>query len=156
MSIKFDGEINVPEKAILIIDDNVLAKLPLGTTGESITAHGATNWVRTALLRTRLADGSAKSFFLKVSFGQRGREMMSRDWLSMAAIFTAIPDFSPVPIARGIYSSDPNTHFFLYEMLIDELPDVQPFYASVAALHRISKSPTGKYRFPVYAYQGNT
>ena len=157
MSIKFDGEIDVPEKAILIIDDNVLAKLPLGTTGESITAHGASNWTRTARLRTRLTDGSAKSFFLKVSFGQRGKEMMSGELASMTAICTATPNFAPVPIAWGTYSSDPNIHSFLcsFHEMLTESPDIQPFCASVAALHRNGKSPAGKYGFPVCTFQGN-
>ena len=73
MAAVYDGEIDVPETAIQIIDDAVLAsmsptmilytvensllianlyltliELSLVTIGKSITAYGASNWTRTA------------------------------------------------------------------------------------------------------------
>lgn len=83
--------------------------------------------------------------------------MMSGELASMTAIYNATPQFAPLPIAWGTYASDPEIHFFLcsFHEMSDELPDVERFAESVAALHRNGKSPTGKYGFPVGTFQGN-
>lgn len=83
--------------------------------------------------------------------------MMSGEFASMTAIHKATPHFAPLSIAWGTYALDPDIHFFLcsFHEMSDELPDVERFSASVAALHRNGKSPTGKYGFPVGTFQGN-
>ncbi|CAF9917036.1 MAG: hypothetical protein HETSPECPRED_003080 [Heterodermia speciosa] len=157
MATEFDGEVDVPETAIKIIDANVLGKLPQGTTGKSIVAHGASYWTRTARLLTSQADGSEKPYFLKVSIGQRGKEMMFGEYKSMVEINNAVPAFAPIPIAWGTYASNPDIHFFLcsFHEMSEELPDVQGLSARVAELHSKGKSPTGKYGFPCTTFQGN-
>ncbi|MDI1487169.1 MAG: hypothetical protein OHK93_006437 [Ramalina farinacea] len=162
MASDFDGEIDVPEPAIHIIDDSVLAtidtsELPAGTQAKSLNPHGASYWTRTARLLTLQEDGSEKSFFLKVSIGQRGKGMMSGEFASMTAIHTALPSVAPTPIAWGTYVSDPDIHFFLcsFHKMSGELPEIERFSAQVAALHRAGKSPTGKFGFEVTTFQGN-
>ena len=132
-------------------------ELPPGTKGKSLKAHGASYWTRTARLLTIQEDGTEKPFFLKVSIGQRGKEMMSGELASMNAIHTALSTIAPIPIAWGTYASDPDIHFFLcsFHEMSDELPDVERFSSEVAALHHKAKSPTGKFGFQVTTFQGN-
>ena len=84
--------------------------------------------------------------------------MFEGEMASMTAIHDASPEFTPQPIGWGTYMSDSDIHFFICEfrdMTIDELPDIEPFCANLAALHRKGKSPTKKYGFPLCTYQGN-
>ena len=81
--------------------------------------------------------------------------MVSDELVSMTAIYDAAPHFAPMSIVWGLFSSDPDIHFFFclfYEMSIDEPPDIEPFCVNVAALHRNGKSPTGKYEFLVCTF----
>lgn len=81
-----DQEIDVPEKWIQFVDDNIsasmfmivacaleafdlivyVAELPQSTRIQGIYPHGASYWTRTAEIQTEQADGSSLSFFLKV------------------------------------------------------------------------------------------
>ena len=84
----WDKPVDVPEKWIQSIDDNVLAseqtsaslrcsfwqykkltesELPYGSHVKSIFPHGASYWTRTAEIKTEQADGTPLSFFLKVN-----------------------------------------------------------------------------------------
>lgn len=77
--------IDVDEKWIHFVDENVKAskfrtsksdewssltksEFPPGTEIESIRPHGASYWTRTAEVSTRMADGTPRSYFLKVSY----------------------------------------------------------------------------------------
>lgn len=62
-------------------------------------------------------------------------------------------------MGAGTYKSDPETHFYLsdYVEMIDEVPDMQRFCASLAKLHRdsIPLSPKGQFGFHAVTYNGN-
>ena len=84
--------------------------------------------------------------------------MFSGEFLSMRTIQKVLPEFVPEPIAWGTYASDADIHFFLcsfHDMITDELPKMKPFCANIAALHRNSTSPTGKFGFSVCTFYGN-
>lgn len=76
--------IGVDEKWIQFVDENVKAsrfrtrksddgfcltgiEFPSDTKIESIRPHGASYWTRTAKISTQMADGTPRSYFLKVS-----------------------------------------------------------------------------------------
>ncbi|KAH0566185.1 hypothetical protein GP486_000417 [Trichoglossum hirsutum] len=142
---EYSGEVDVPVEAIQAVDPNVVA------------AHGASFWTRTARLDAEL-DGEHKEYFLKTSYGDRGRSMMSGEFCSMSTIYAATPDFVPRPIAWGTYATIPDVHFLLcdFREMTDDLPDLKSFPVKLAELHRKGTSPDGKYGFSVTTYHGNT
>ena len=82
---------------------------------------------------------------------------MEGEFASMSAIYEAVPDFVPRPVAWGSFTSDPNLHFFLCEFveMSDELPEMHLFSAKVAEMHSKCISPNGKFGFPVKTYNGS-
>lgn len=81
--------------------------------------------------------------------------MVSGEFVSMKTLHETVPDFTPMPIAWGTYAADPDVHFFScgFVRMGDELPDVQSFAASLAALHTKGLSPNGQYGFSVPTLQ---
>ena len=83
--------------------------------------------------------------------------MMQGEFESMTAIHSVTPGFAPRPIAWGSYASTAdNTHFFLcaFHDMDEVLPNPARLGAQLAALHRNSKSPSGRYGFHVTTYNG--
>lgn len=82
---------------------------------------------------------------------------MNGEFESMKAISMLLPDFAPKPLAWGTYQSIPDTHFFLCEFreMMDDMPDPHRFTSRLAALHRNSESPNGKFGFHITTYSGN-
>ncbi|KAK0661185.1 Fructosamine kinase-domain-containing protein [Cercophora samala] len=154
----YTGEIDVPVEAIQKIDPAVVKKLPQGTEVKSVTAHGASFWTRTARLDAVSEDNKDVQYFLKTSYGDRGRKMMSGEFVSMTTIHSVAPHLVPKPLAWGTYEDLDDVHFFLCEFrnMTDELPDIETFPVQMAELHRSGTSPNGKFGFSVTTYHGNT
>ena len=133
-----------------------LADLPPGSKVKSIAPYGASYWTRTAEVSTVQADGADLSFFLKVAQHETGKAMVSGEFVSMSALFKALPSIVPHPFASGTYASDPDTHFFLcgFVDMDDDLPDVQKLARGLAELHLNGVNPEGKYGFYVPTLQG--
>jgi protein-ribulosamine 3-kinase len=123
----------------------------------STEGHGVSFWANTGRIDVELADGTPQSFFIKVISQERGKNMIHGEYESMKAIYTALPDFAPKPIAWGTYETIPDTHFFLcqFREMIDEMPDPHKFTARLAALHQNTTSPNGKFGFHITTYSGN-
>lgn len=152
----WDKPVDVDEKWIQFVDDNVSAKLPPGSKVKGIAPFGASYWTRTAEIPTVQADGSALSFFLKVAQHETGKAMVSGEFVSMSSLYKALPYIVPHPYASGTYASDPNTHFFLcgFVDMDEDLPDVQKLARGLAELHMNGVNPNGKYGFHVPTLQG--
>lgn len=114
-------------------------------------------WANTGRIDVELADGTPKTFFIKVISKEQGKNMMHGEFESMKAIYAVLPAFAPKPIAWGTYKTLPDTHFFLcdYREMIDEMPDPHKFTSRLAALHQNSQSPNGKFGFHITTYSGN-
>lgn len=104
---------------------------------------------------------SHQDFFLElictqVTQDDIGKGMVSGEFVSMTALYNAIPDLTPMPIAWGTYASDANVHFFLCSFvdMTNEIPDRETLPEKVAKLHEKAVSPNGKYGFSVPTYQG--
>ncbi len=123
----------------------------------STESHGVSFWANTGRIDVELADGTLKTFFMKVISKDEGMKMVHGEFESMKAIQTLLPEFAPKPIAWGTYKTIPDTHFFLcdYREMTDEMPDPHKFTSRLAALHQNSKSPNGKFGFHVTTYSGN-
>ncbi|KAK7750908.1 hypothetical protein SLS62_007171 [Diatrype stigma] len=159
---QLSDEVNVPIQAIQIIDPEVVARLPPGTNAVRIEAHGASFWTRTARLETE-RDGVKGAVFLKTTYGERGRDLLSSEYHCMGKLHAAAPDpyLVPRPIAWGSYSSIPDVHFFLSEFrpMTGGLPDLGIFPAKIAAMHRgtsTSKCPpdSGRFGFDATTFHG--
>jgi protein-ribulosamine 3-kinase len=88
-------------------------ELPEGSKVTPITPHGSSFWTQTAHLETTLADGTPKSYFLKVALDEQGRRMMNGELESISSLYAIIPDFVPKPYTWGSYKTYPEMHFFL-------------------------------------------
>ncbi|TVY87259.1 Ketosamine-3-kinase [Lachnellula willkommii] len=148
--------IGVDEKWIQFVDENVKAKFPPGTKIESIRPHGASYWTRTAKISTQLADGTPRSYFLKVSQGDNGKGMVLGEFASMTTLHQTLPKFVPEPVGTGTYASASDIHFFCCALInmTDEIPEIQAFTSMLAELHSKGISPNGKYGFEVPTYKG--
>ena len=76
--------------------------------------------------------------------------MTEGEFESLKEMHATSPIFVPKPYAWGKYNkSEPETHFLLAEFrnVGEQPPDPIRFTARLAELHRISKSPTGKFGF---------
>lgn len=154
---QYDVELEVPEQAVLELDENVKKVLPRNSKLKSMVPHGPSFWGRTARINILEEDGSSRSYFMKVCHGQRGHDMMLAEFASTKAIRDVLPDFAPSPISWGTYESNPECHFYLasFHEIAEELPDINAFAWKVAEMHMRSESPNGKFGFPVTTFSGN-
>ncbi|KAL8976837.1 MAG: hypothetical protein Q9205_007239, partial [Flavoplaca limonia] len=152
----WDQPIAVPEKWIETVDENVAAKLPAGSKVKGISRCGTSYWTRTAEIQTEQADGTPRSFFLKVTQNEVGKAMVSGEFESMKALHGASQELTPEPIAWGTFAQADHVHFFLCEFvkMSNDLPNVEASMKMLAGLHANSSSPNGKYGFHVPTLQG--
>ncbi|KAF2010803.1 hypothetical protein BU24DRAFT_471866 [Aaosphaeria arxii CBS 175.79] len=84
--------------------------------------------------------------------------MLSGEFESSQIIYGLMNDFLPTPIAFGKFKAPgPPTYFYLCEFVnmdVTVAPDPAEFTKRLAQLHRISRSPTGKFGFDVQTYDG--
>ncbi|KAI1454882.1 Fructosamine kinase-domain-containing protein [Annulohypoxylon moriforme] len=151
-------EAKVPIEAIQAVDPEVIAKLPNGTQVLTIAAHGASFWTRTARLDVE-ENGTRKAYFLKTTYGELGREMMSSEFACMTKVRSVTPDLVPEPIGWGTYARIPHVHFLLCEFrpMTGEVPAAADLPGKIAELHRKSSVGGAKAKFgsDVPTFHGN-
>ncbi|KAL8670998.1 MAG: hypothetical protein Q9168_004490 [Polycauliona sp. 1 TL-2023] len=152
----WDEPNTVPEEWIETVDENVAAKLPAGSQIKGILKHAKSYWTRTARIETEQADGTPRSFFLKVTQNDVGKAMVFGEFESMKALHSASPAFTPEPIVWGTFAQTDEAHFILCEFIemTNKLPAIAESMKMLADLHKASPSPTGKYGFHVPTLQG--
>ena len=141
------------------LDKNIISHLPRGCKVLSAEKHGFSTWTVTACIRVELNDGTSKKYFVKCATGEAGRLMMEGEYAAMKELYTTMPSFVPEPLGQGTFHSpDPPTFFFLSDFIemSGGLPDPENLCARLAALHRDSVSPTGKFGFHIRTCQGRT
>lgn len=132
--------------------------LPDGCKFAGATAYGSSAWTQTAKITALDEANDEVFFFLKTAGGKLGETMFQGEFASMTAINTAVPDFSPKPIAWGRCRDDPELFFYLstfVEMIEGELPVPKEFCENLVKMHCQSTSPTGKFGFHVTTCNGN-
>ncbi|KAL8949395.1 MAG: hypothetical protein Q9222_004496 [Ikaeria aurantiellina] len=140
------------------VDPSVSAKLPLGCRIVSIKAHGSSFWANTGRIDIKLTDGNSKSFFIKVTSQEVGKNMVRSEFECTMAIHTLLSNFTPKPITWGTYQTNTDTHFYLCEFreMIEKMPDPYEFTKQLATLRQNSKCPEeGKFGFHIPTYRGN-
>ncbi|KAI1328532.1 Fructosamine kinase-domain-containing protein [Xylariaceae sp. FL0255] len=139
------------------IDENVRKVLPDLREVLSVTVHGESAWARASRIDVLHDDGSAESYFMKISKGHHGREALKGEYEATSAIYSITPDFCPKPISWGSLASEPDSHFYICKFydFTDGLPEPAAFCAKLAELHSSHSSPEGKYGFHVVTYNGD-
>ncbi|KAK5741604.1 hypothetical protein LTR17_003809 [Elasticomyces elasticus] len=139
------------------IDNSIFEALPQGTKIMSAQRYGTSAWTVTARIRTQLAGGTEKKYFLKCASEDPGRVMMEGELNAMSELYRWAPDLVPKPYAWGKYKAkNPETYFFLqqYIEMSNCVPDPDQLCEKLARLHRTSVSPNGCFGFHVTTCQG--
>ncbi|KAL1884047.1 hypothetical protein Daus18300_000156 [Diaporthe australafricana] len=138
------------------LDEKIIAQLPPGAIIKSSRGHGSSNWNETARVDIEV-DGETKSYFLKLTEGEKGKPMLHGEFESMRMISDLIPAFCPKPLAWG-QCSDPNFHYLLFPFhnLKKGPPDTGRLSQAVAELHTrsVEHNPTGRWGFHMTTYNG--
>lgn len=113
-------------------------------------------------------DGTEKAYFIKarahdsetvprlsdnsqVAEGEHAGVILNGEWESSKKIYELMPDFIPEPLGCGRFkTNNPACYFYLYEFVDMDMttaPDPNEFASILAAMHRSSQSPTGKFGF---------
>ncbi|KAI0015215.1 Fructosamine kinase-domain-containing protein [Xylariomycetidae sp. FL0641] len=140
------------------LDPAVVEALPVpGTVVLSAHHYGRSLWGRTAMIEARLPGGERERYFLKtVAHRDTGPLMIRGEFESLKAIHEVAPELAPAPHGWGEFSascspSGGEVYFLLAEFreIGQQPPEPVTFTARLAALHKESRSPTGKFGFHV-------
>ncbi|KAK3941651.1 Fructosamine kinase-domain-containing protein [Diplogelasinospora grovesii] len=137
-----------------VVDEAVIDAFPVpGSRLVEGRYYGMSLWGRTAKITVELPGGEIVDYFLKAeALGDIGRTMIEGEYESLKAIHGVDPAFAPFPYAWGKYrDAQPDTYFLLAEFreVGQQPPDPKRFTARLAAMHKKSESPTGKFGFHV-------
>ena len=84
---------------------------------------------------------------------------MEGTFAAETAMYSAIPEHTPKPLAWGTYKSQPDVHFYICDFvdMLDNIPDPRSWGETIARLHQNSmgKSPCGKFGFHVTTHLAN-
>ncbi|KAI1487336.1 vegetative incompatibility protein 4 [Biscogniauxia mediterranea] len=141
----------------LPLDSAVLEALPEGTTVQSARSYGLSAWSFTAKINAVGPDNTETPFFLKYVAGDLGKSQLNGEFIGMSELHKLAPNLVPKPIAWGkVNDSVPVTYFLLIEFkqFTPGLPNPVKLGAKLAAMHRNSISPNGKFGFHVQTYDG--
>lgn len=85
--------------------------------------------------------------------GDREYNIMKGTFAAESAIYSAVPEHVPKPVAWGTYKSQPDIHFYICDFvdMLDDVPEPGRWGESIARLHlnSMGKSPSGKFGFHV-------
>ncbi|KAI0485825.1 Fructosamine/Ketosamine-3-kinase [Xylaria cf. heliscus] len=88
--------------------------------------------------------------------GEIGYGMMRGAFESENTLYELVPEYVPLPISFGTYSTRSDLHFYICEFvdMVDEFPGPVAWAKAAATLHQRStgKSPTGKFGFHCTTY----
>ena len=140
------------------VDASVLKEFPEGAKVLEAKRYSTAAWTTAIRVVIEQRDGKKKSYFLKHAQGEIGKAMMEAEFQSLEALYFYMPTMVPRPIAWGqlSHSSSPETYFLLIDFieLCMDMVDPVEFCEQISTLHRISKSPTGKFGFHIDTFQG--
>lgn len=133
--------------------------LPKGSKVVKTAGYGVSLWSQSGKIEVRLADGTTKYYFIKLTETKIGLSMSRGEFESLTALHKFIPNNVPEPIGWGTFESSSDLHFFLagFIPLNDEtFPPKNEIAKVVADLHTRSRgqSPNGKFGFHVPTWSG--
>ncbi|KAH6615826.1 Fructosamine/Ketosamine-3-kinase [Chaetomium sp. MPI-SDFR-AT-0129] len=126
--------------------------------------HGVSDWASTAQLKTETANGQLKDYFLKILDTEDAYDRVYGEYMSMAEIHKTLASIAPKPYGYGKCHNQvkkgedttSNAHFFLCDFLqlAPGMPNPVRLAETLAKLHMISESPTGKFGFHCTTFDG--
>ncbi|BFZ64870.1 hypothetical protein YB2330_006023 [Saitoella coloradoensis] len=137
------------------VPESLASALPSHLTPLTLSSHGGSSFSQ--VLQLTCSDTSANDtetrFFIKVD---RNQSLVRGEHASLNAIWDAVPNFCPQPIAFGAWEQA-KTHWFLVTSFIDTKgsPGSAEFARKLAKLHS-KTSPDGKFGFEVPTHCGET
>ncbi|KAH6848432.1 Fructosamine kinase-domain-containing protein [Chaetomium sp. MPI-CAGE-AT-0009] len=141
------------------MDLAVVEVLPPGSSFVSVRHFRTSAWTITGKVIALGPNGSEEYYFVKIAYGETGRIMLGGEYESSKIIYNTMPDFIPKPIGYGKYHAQgPATYFYLsqfVDMDVTAPPEPAEFTRRLAQLHKLSKSPTGKFGFAVQTCDGD-
>ncbi|TLS30902.1 hypothetical protein PpBr36_02877 [Pyricularia pennisetigena] len=139
------------------LDPAILKALPRGCKVQSVESHGVSFWNKIGRIDVTLLDGTSKSFFIKVFAWKNCKAAVEGEYASLCTAHQAAPEFVTKPVGWGSYSTVPGAYFLICDFhdMSDEMPDPVAFASHLVRLHRVGRSPEGKFGFPVTTYRGN-
>ncbi|KAK4201516.1 major facilitator superfamily domain-containing protein [Triangularia verruculosa] len=142
------------------MDEEAVSKfLPRGIEFTSVERSGVSAYTATGRIRARDSAGAQKEYFIKVAYGEHGRIMLNGEAVSSKMIYDLMPDFIPKPVGFGNYKQASDAYFYLSEFVdmdVNTPPDPVEWTGRLAKMHKQSRSPTGKFGFPVTTCDGKT
>ncbi|KAK2787205.1 hypothetical protein FQN52_007294 [Onygenales sp. PD_12] len=94
-----------------------LLKLDAQKTTVSSGAGGGCSSASSWQIKTQLADGTYRRFFMKTATGDAGRVMVEGEHASLTAIHSIVPTLVPQPHGWGTLTTSPSTHFLVVDYL---------------------------------------
>lgn len=121
-----------------------------------MTVHGESAWAKVIRIDVCHTDNSEESFFVKVSYGDHGREALKGEFEATSNIYAITPDFCPKPIAWGALHQESDAYFYVCKFYVfaEGTPEPSSFCEKLARLHSTA-SPHGKFGFHCTTYNGD-
>lgn len=121
------------------VDPAILKALSLTPSTATLDTHGSSGFASSFKLSTKLPDGTAKHFFVKIASGKDAELMFEGEHASLNAIHDAVPNFCPRSYANGKMSS--GTKSFLVTDFLD-LGARSPSGSGESLAHKLAKLHT--------------
>ncbi|GAQ35836.1 aldo/keto reductase [Aspergillus tubingensis] len=139
-----------------VIDHVVLSELALFRRPLKIVSLGSSAWAQRYRIDVE-AQEQTDSYFMKISFGDHGREALKGEFEATLAIHSIVGSFTPRPIKWGSFSALSGAHYYLcrFYKFAEHAPKPAEFCQKVAFLHSRSNSPNGKFGFHLVTYNGD-
>ncbi|KAI0389431.1 kinase-like domain-containing protein [Xylariaceae sp. FL0594] len=140
------------------LDDGVRAVLPEGMIVKWVGTYRPSHWAVSSKIDAQLPNGSSQAYFLKVYTTKDSEGMAQGEYEGSKALYHALPEHIPRPIAAGALMGNPSRQFYLAEFrdMDDRLPEQEEELASVVVkLHQKTQSPNGKFGFHITTYGGS-
>ncbi|TPX17324.1 uncharacterized protein E0L32_012211 [Thyridium curvatum] len=129
-----------------------------GNSFASVSHFGTSAWTVTGKVLAKTREGTDAAYFLKIAYGEHGGVMLKGEFESAKIIYGLMPGLIPQPFGYGRYkTSNPVAYFYLSEFIdmdITPAPDPVEFTTQLAALHKRSGSPNGRFGFHVVTCDG--
>ncbi|PYH31862.1 Aldo/keto reductase [Aspergillus neoniger CBS 115656] len=134
----------------------VITELALFRRPLKVVSLGSSAWAQRYRIDVE-AQEHTDSYFMKISFGDHGREALKGEFESTLAIHSIVGSFTPRPIKWGSIKALSGAHYYLCRFydFAEHAPKPAEFCQNIAFLHSRSDSPSGKFGFHLVTYNGD-
>ncbi|XRM36737.1 hypothetical protein ABZX51_000230 [Aspergillus tubingensis] len=140
----------------LAIDHVISSEIALFRRPLKVVSLGSSAWAQRYRIDVE-AQKQTDSYFMKISFGDHGREALKGEFESTLAIHSIVGSFTPRPIKWGSFKALSGAHYYLCRFydFAEHAPKTTEFCQNIAFLHSRSNSPNGKFGFHLVTYNGD-